>query len=109
MIENLVATAIGAIVAFLATGAVAAVVVAVKRRVKIQSPEAAIVEKLAPTVNALLDMQGPQTEALIAILEALQGNINWNVKTALENTRTAKKDFDDFIRSSARVSLERAN
>lgn len=104
---DLLSTALGAVVAFLATGAVAAVIAAMKRRVKFQTPEAAIVEKLVPTVNALLDMQGPQTEAMIAILEALQGNIDGNVKTALENTRTAKRDFDNFIRSSARVSLER--
>lgn len=106
---DLVSTALGAIVAFLATGATAAVVVAVKRRVKFQTPEAATVEKLVPTVNALLAMQGPQTEALIALLEAMQGNINGNVKTALETTRAAKANFDAYILSTAQVSFERAS
>lgn len=109
---DLLSTALGAIVAFLATGAVAAVIAAMKRRVKFQTPEAEIVEKIVPTVNALLAMQGPQTEALIAILEAQKGICNGicngNVDQALVKIRTSKAEFDAFLLSTAQVDFERA-
>jgi hypothetical protein len=78
---------------------------AIRKRVTISSPESKAIEQLIPTVNALLEMQGPQTRALIAILEAQKGQCNGNVDEALVVTRAAHKRFNDFLTDSARVAL----
>lgn len=73
------------------------------RRVKVASPEAQTLAKVVPAVNALLDIQGPQTDALIALLEATQGKCNGNVDAALKTTREARASFGEFLTDSARV------
>lgn len=78
---------------------------ALRKRVQIRSPESRAIEQLVPTVNALLEMQGPQTRALIAILEAQKGQCNGNVDEALIVTRAAHARFNDFLTDSARVAL----
>lgn len=78
---------------------------ALRKRVTIRSPEARVIEQLVPTVNALLEMQGPQTRALIAILEAQKGQCNGNVDEALMVTRAAHARFNEFLTDSARVAL----
>lgn len=77
---------------------------AIRKRVSIRSPESRAIEQLIPTVNALLEMQGPQTRALIAILEAQQGQCNGNVTEALTITRAAHAKFNDFLTDQARVA-----
>ena len=78
---------------------------ALRKRVQIRSPEARAIEQLVPTVNALLEMQGPQTRALIAILEAQKGQCNGNVDDALIIARAAHVRFNDFLTDSARVQI----
>lgn len=65
--------------------------------------ESTVISQLVPAVNALLDMQGPQTHALIALLEAQQGKCNGNVEAALAISYKARDKFDGFLRDSARV------
>ena len=76
---------------------------AIRKRVHIRSPEAQAIEQMVPAVNALMDMQGPQTTALIAILEAQKGICNGNVDNALDVTRMAKAEFDRFLLGQARI------
>lgn len=78
-------------------------VVLVRRIVKIQTPGARKIEQLAPAVNALLDIQLPQTEALIALLEVQKGICNGNVDRALSATREAQGKFKKFLQDSAKV------
>ncbi len=69
------------------------------------SREASQLGKIVPAVNALLEMQGPQTEALIALLEAQQGKCNGNVERALDTATAARDKFDGFLRKSAKVEV----
>jgi len=69
--------------------------------------ESTVISQLVPAVNALLDMQGPQTHALIALLEAQQGKCNGNVEAALTISIKARDKFDTFLRDSARVESVR--
>jgi hypothetical protein len=61
-----------------------------------------------PAVNTLLAVQGPQMEALIALLEATKGQCNGNVDRALKTTRQAKDTFNSFINKSAQVEEVKA-
>ena len=76
---------------------------ALRRRVTVRSPEAATLSKVVPAVNALLRAQGPQMQALVAILEAQKGVCNGNVDEALRVTKAAQDEFDQFLVESARV------
>lgn len=73
------------------------------RRVKASDPLAVAVRDLVPTVNFLVSVQGPQTDALIALLEATKGKCNGNVDDALKKIRDAKDRYDRFIQSAARI------
>lgn len=77
---------------------------AIWRRVRVSSPEAEQLKQVVPAVNALLEIQGPQTEALIALLEAQQGKCNGNVEKALHVASAARDRFDGFLRKAAQVS-----
>jgi hypothetical protein len=77
----------------------------VRRRVTVRSPEAQAIAKIVPAVNALLSIQAPQSEALIALLEAQKGLINGNVENALVNMRKANVKFDRFLEDSAMVKV----
>lgn len=78
---------------------------AVRKRVTVRSPEAKAIDQLVPLVNALIEVQGPQMQGIIAILEAQKGQCNGNVDAALEVNRAAKKKFDEFLVTSAKVEL----
>lgn len=80
-------------------------VVLVRRSVKIQTPGARKVDQIVPAVNALLDIQLPQTEALIALLEVQKGICNGNVDRALDNTRKAQDKFKGFLQNAAKIEV----
>lgn len=73
------------------------------RRVKASDPLAVAVRDLIPRVNFLLSIQGPQTDALIALLEVTKGKCNGNVDAALEKTRDSKDRYEKFIQTAARI------
>jgi hypothetical protein len=75
----------------------------IMKRYHSERRESTVLSQLVPAVNALLDMQGPQTHALIALLEAQQGQCNGNVEKALAISIKARDKFDMFLRDSARV------
>lgn len=74
------------------------------RRVHVQSPETQTIAKLVPAVNMLIDIQIPQTEALVALLEAAKGDCNGNVDKALQSTKSAKHRFEQYLTDSAKVT-----
>ncbi len=76
---------------------------AVRKRVQIRSPEARTIEQMAPAVNALIEANGPMMQGIIAILEAQKGECNGNVDSALKVNREAKKKFDRYLVSQAKV------
>lgn len=76
---------------------------AIRKRVSVRSPEAKAIEKIVPALNAVLEIQGPQTQAMIAMLEAQKGYCNGNVDTALDSMRIAKVKYDSFLQDSAKV------
>lgn len=73
------------------------------KRVKASDPLERAVRDLIPTVNFLVSIQGPQTDALIALLEASKGHCNGNVDAALKRTRESKDKYDKFIQSAAKI------
>ena len=73
------------------------------RRIKASDPLAVAVHDLIPRVNFLLSIQGPQTDALIALLEVTKGKCNGNVDAALSKTRESKDRYDKFIQSAAKI------
>jgi NhaP-type Na+/H+ or K+/H+ antiporter len=75
----------------------------VRKRVTIRTPEATAITSLTPAVNALLDSNGPMMQGIIAILEAQKGQCNGNVDDALRVNREAKKRFDKFLISQAKI------
>ncbi|CAK0777462.1 hypothetical protein CCP3SC15_5800001 [Gammaproteobacteria bacterium] len=77
----------------------------IARRIRVSSPEAETLAQVVPAVNALIKIQGPQTDALIALLEASKGQCNGNVDRALEVARRGREDFIGFLRDSARVEI----
>jgi hypothetical protein len=76
---------------------------AVRKRVQIRSPEARTIEQIIPAVNALIEANGPMMQGIIAILEAQKGECNGNVDAALKVNREAKKKFDRYLISQAKV------
>jgi len=77
--------------------------VSLRKRVTVRSPEARAIEEIVPAVNALMETNGPMMHGIIAILEAQKGQCNGNVDSALEVNRSAKKKFDEFLITSAKV------
>lgn len=82
----------------------------IKRRVHVSSPDTEkicamnrTVDALVPTVNLLVGMAGPQTEALIALLEASKGHCNGNVDAALKKMRATRDKYDQFIQNAASI------
>jgi NhaP-type Na+/H+ or K+/H+ antiporter len=75
----------------------------VRKRVTVRTPEATAITSLTPAVNALLDSNGPMMQGIIAILEAQKGQCNGNVDEALRVNREAKKRFDKFLVSQAKI------
>ena len=103
MDSGLISIALGVLIGLIVTGIYGLMATAVRKRVTIRSPESQAIAQMVPAVNALMEMQGPQTQALIAILEAQKGICNGNVDAALETTRDAKSRFDAFLLGQARV------
>lgn len=101
--SELISVALGVLIGLIVTGLYGLTTTAIRRRVTIRSPEATAIAQMVPAVNALMEMQGPQTQALIAILEAQKGICNGNVDAALDTTRDAKSRFDAFLLGQARV------
>jgi hypothetical protein len=97
------AVATGVIVTLIMTSLYHLLAAAIRRRVTIRSPEAQAIEQMVPAVNALMEIQGPQTQALIAILESQKGICNGNVDAALRETNKAKAKFDKFLLGQARI------
>jgi hypothetical protein len=89
--------------AFILTAVLRMVETAIRRRVSIRSPESAAIQKIVPALNAVLEIQGPQTQAMIAMLEAQKGYCNGNVDEALDNMRQAKNRYDRFLHDSVKV------
>jgi len=75
----------------------------IRKRVVIRSPEAAAITSITPAVNALIESNGPMMQGIIAILEAQKGQCNGNVDEALRVNREAKKKFDHFLVSQAKI------
>ncbi len=75
----------------------------VRKRVTVRSPEASAITSLTPAVNALLESNSPMMQGIIAILEAQKGQCNGNVDEALRVNREAKKRFDKFLVSQAKI------
>ena len=81
-----------------------------KSRVHFSGPEARHIKKmdekissLATLSDILLKVQRPQMDALIALLEATQGNNNGNVSRALCTMREARTLFDAYLIEEATV------
>ena len=87
----------------IASGIYSVVKSGVRRRVSIRSPESQAIEQIVPAVNALIVANGPMMTGIIAILEAQKGECNGNVDAALKVNREAKKKFDRFLESQAKV------
>jgi hypothetical protein len=103
--DTTLAAALGILGTMVLTSLYGLVTTAIRKRVTIRSPEATAIAQMVPAVNALMEMQGPQTQALIAILEAQKGICNGNVDAALHETREAKNRFDAFLLGQARVGI----
>ena len=105
MNAELVNTGVGVLIGLAITGAYGLTATAIRRRVTVRSPEGRAIDQIVPAVNALIESQGPMLHGTIAIMEALKGQCNGNVDAALEVNREAKKKFDEFISSSAKVKV----
>ena len=94
----------GAVVTLIVGSLYNLLIVAVRKRVTVRSPEAKAISELVPAVNALIESNGPMMQGIIAILEAQKGICNGNVDEALHANREAKKRFDAFLVGSAKVA-----
>jgi len=106
MLETIGPVLIGAFGSMIAGTLYAAATRGIKRRVEIRSPDGRTLDQLVPAVNAILEVQGPQLEATIVLLECTQGTCNGNVKSALDSTRKAHIEFTKFLNESARVKVQ---
>jgi predicted membrane chloride channel (bestrophin family) len=70
------------------------------------SPDAETLAKVVPAVNAVLQVQRPQLDLLIALGEAAQGKNNGNVTTALDGAREARGVFNEFLERAARIEVK---
>lgn len=111
MDAKLLATlAIGALVPLVVGGLYAVVRDFLKARVHVSCPQAAPLaevikghDELRTAVNAVLVVQGPQLEALVALLEATKGQVNGNVDRALDKARGARETFGQFQAEQLKV------
>jgi hypothetical protein len=103
MVDSAVWAAVGVAGAFVLNSILKTIETAIKKNVTVQSPESKAIEKMAPAINAVLEIQGPQTCAMIAMLEAQKGYCNGNVDRALKEMEEAKAKYDAFLHSSAQV------
>jgi len=101
--DSTLSAAFGMIGAFILTALLRMAEKAIGKRVTVKSPESKAIEKIVPALNAVLEIQGPQTQAMIAMLEAQKGYCNGNVDRALEEMEQAKARYDKFLRDSAKV------
>jgi hypothetical protein len=101
--ESWLPVAIGVIGTFILTALLRTAETAIKRRVIVRSPESAAIDKIVPALNAVLEIQGPQSQAMIAMLEAQKGYCNGNVDTALDDMKAAKVKYDRFLQDSAKI------
>lgn len=62
-------------------------------------------DEVVPAVNALVKVQGPQLDLLIALGEAAQGKNNGNVTMALTSARKGRDSFNNFIDEAARIKV----
>jgi len=101
--DTLLIAALTALATLIVASLYGLVSTAIRKRVQIRSPEARSIEQIAPAVNALLEANGPMMGGIIAILEAQKGICNGNVDAALDANRAAKKEFDRYLYSQARI------
>lgn len=101
--NNILISALSILGTLLLTSIYRLISASIRKRVTVKSPEMRAIEQLIPTVNMLLDMQGPQITVLITILEVQKGICNGNIEIALEKAYDYKKRFDDFLMAQAKV------
>ncbi|MCX7023045.1 MAG: hypothetical protein NT080_00315 [Spirochaetes bacterium] len=87
---------LGALVPMIVGSLYTAATTAFRKRISIKSRSEEVINQVIPAVNALLALQGPQTEALVALLEATMGTCNGNVERALESVRRAQMVYQRF-------------
>jgi len=102
-IDTLLVAALAALGGLIAASIYGLFSSAIRKRVTIHSPEAQSIEQMVPAVNALIEANGPMMQGIIAILEAQKGECNGNVDAALKVNREAKKKFDRYLVSQAKV------
>jgi hypothetical protein len=94
----------GAVVTLVVGSIYNLLITSIRRRVTVRSPEAKAIAELVPAVNALIESNGPMMQGIIAILEAQKGICNGNIDEALRVNHEAKRRFDAFLLSSAKVA-----
>jgi hypothetical protein len=105
MLDQLIVASLASVATLAAAGLYSIIQTAVRKRVQIRSPESQAIDQIVPAVNALIVANGPMMQGIIAILEAQKGECNGNVDAALEINREAKKKFDQFLVSQAKVAI----
>jgi ABC-type glucose/galactose transport system permease subunit len=82
------------------------------KRVHVASPDAEAIkkngetiEKTVAAVNCLIEIKGPELDMLIALGEAIQGQNNGNVTTALDGARAARRSFRGFLGKAACIEV----
>ena len=103
LILPILAAAGGALLFALISGAYHAA----RKRIR-PSPEAETLAKVVPALNAVVQVQRPQLDLLIALGEAAQGKNNGNVTTALDGAREARGVFNNFLERSACIEVKNA-
>lgn len=108
--KMLFALAVGALVPLLVGGLYTVIRDFLNARVHVSCPQAAPLaevvrahDQLKTAVNAVLVVQGPQLEALVALLEATKGQVNGNVDRALEKARGARETFGQYQTEQLKV------
>jgi hypothetical protein len=106
-VNELVGGFVGAGLAVVAGVVVTGVWMFLKRRIRLRSPLEALVEQIAeqvrcltPIVGTIYAIQRPQLAAQAAILEALAGDNNGNLRKAHEGIEAATDRFDRFTNAT---------
>lgn len=101
--KTILAVALGALVPLVVGGLYSVIRDFLKARVHVSCPQAAPLaevvkghEELRTALNAVLIIQGPQLEALEALLEVTKGQVNGNVDRALDKARGARETFSQY-------------
>jgi hypothetical protein len=110
-VEQIYLLVVGAAVPIVVGGVIRFVGRFLRSRVKFAGPDdrrlAALrvqAESQARLTTALLRLQRPVMDAMIALLEATQGKNNGNVDSALTAMRQARKDFDCYLMGEATLN-----